>query len=97
MNKYESMVVFHGDMNPDDLNKEHEAIMALIKEQGGEVVEADQWGKRRLAYPIKKVGEGFYVVYYFTLAPENLPELERHYRLQEEIIRYNVLVKAKEA
>ena len=97
MNKYESMVVLHGDLSPEDANREHEAIMGLIKQLEGEILDADQWGKRRLAYPIQKVNEGYYTVYTFNLDPTHLPELERHYRIQEEIIRYNVLVKDKEA
>ncbi|MCD4828693.1 MAG: 30S ribosomal protein S6 [Candidatus Cloacimonetes bacterium] len=97
MNKYESMVVFHGDLTPEDVNREHEGILALVKQLEGELLDADQWGKRRLAYPIQKVNEGYYIVYTFRFDPKNLPELERHYRLQTEIIRYNILLKEQEA
>ncbi len=93
MNRYESMVIFHGDLPAETAGAQNQAIVDLIKAQGGELLNADEWGKRRLAYPIKRATEGYYVVYTYHLDPKNLPEIERHYRLAEEIIRYNILVK----
>jgi small subunit ribosomal protein S6 len=66
------------------LGKFHE----LATSQGGEVEAVDHWGVRQLAYPIKKQRNGYYVVAQFTAAVDALPEYERLLKLDDEVIRY---------
>ncbi len=70
------------------LEKFHELAIA----HGGEVVAVDHWGNRQLAYPIRKQGVGYYVVAHVTAAPEALPEFERLLKLDEEVLRYLVVI-----
>ena len=68
-----------------------EKFNAIIEANGGEVVKTDLWGKRRLAYEIEKVREGYYVLVTFK-APADLPaELERNFRIADDIMRYMVV------
>ena len=66
------------------LGKFHE----LATSQGGEVAEVDHWGVRQLAYAIKKQRNGYYAVAQFTAAVEALPEFERLLKLDDEVMRY---------
>ena len=94
MNKYESVII----INP---NLEEEAIKALIEKisnlinTDGKVEKADNLGKKKLAYEIKKNKEGFYVVFKFEANPELITELERVYRITDEVIKF-IVVKEEE-
>ena len=94
MNKYESVVI----VNP---NLEEESIKNLIKKfsdlinTDGNVTSVEEMGKRKLAYEIKKQKEGFYVVIKFEAKPELIAELERNYRITDEVIKF-IVVKEEE-
>ena len=94
MNKYESVVI----VNP---NLEEEAIKALIEKisnlinTDGKVSSVEEVGKKKLAYEIKKNKEGFYVVFKFEANPELITELERVYRITDEVIKF-IVVKEEE-
>lgn len=94
MNKYESVII----INP---NLEEEAIKALIEKisnlinTDGKVSSVEEVGKKRLAYEIKKNKEGFYVVFKFEANPELITELERVYRITDEVIKF-IVVKEEE-
>ena len=90
MNKYESVIV----VNP---NLEEESIKNLIKKFSdlinteGTVTSVEEMGKRKLAYEIQKQKEGFYVVIKFEAKPELIAELERNYRITDEVIKFMVV------
>jgi small subunit ribosomal protein S6 len=65
-------------------------VNAFIQERGGEIKKVDQWGRRRLAYPIKRRQEGFYVVTHFSLDPQAIRALEGSLDLAEDILRHLV-------
>ncbi len=94
MNKYESVVI----VNP---NLEEESIKNLIKKfsdlinTDGNVTSVEEMGKRKLAYEIRKQKEGFYVVIKFEAKPELIAELERNYRITDEVIKF-IVVKEEE-
>ena len=87
MNKYESVII----INP---NVDEEGIKALIKKftdlinNDGKLEKADELGKRKLAYEIQKNKEGYYVVFYFESNPNLISELERNYRITDEVIKF---------
>ena len=93
MNKYESMVVISSKLPESDVAQENLKITALIKELGGELIETDEWGKRILAYDIQKMKDAYYFVNHFTLSADKVSELDRYYRLDEFIIRHNIVRK----
>lgn len=85
--RYEMMVIFK-PLLPDDVRKgSHKAIVDLSKKLGGEVVSADVWGKRYLAYPIMSHDEGYYIVYEIELAAETLTEFKEELGRVSEILR----------
>ena len=90
MNKDESVII----INP---NLEEEAIKALIEKisnlinTDGKVSSVEEVGKKKLAYEIKKNKEGFYVVFKFEANPELITELERVYRITDEVIKFIVV------
>ena len=87
MNKYESVVI----INP---TVEEESMKALLSKftdiinKDGKVEKVDALGKRKLAYEVKKFDEGFYTVFYFEANPDLITELERNYRITDEIIKF---------
>jgi small subunit ribosomal protein S6 len=85
------MIVLNPDLTPEASEKENEAILELIRKEGGEVLETEAWGKRRLAYEIDKKREGYYFINWFRMPTERLHELERHYNLGEQFLRHNLL------
>lgn len=94
MNKYESVVI----INP---NLEAESIKALVEKfsnlinSNGTVNSVEELGKKRLAYEIKKLNEGYYVVLKFEAKPELITELERVYRITDEVMKF-IVVKEEE-
>ncbi len=71
-------------------------VLERIKEFGGELVEpVDEWGKRKLAYPVEKFKEGYYTVFLFALPPENLEEFKHLLKINEDILRFMLLRKEK--
>lgn len=93
MKQYESMVIIIPSISEDDAAQENEKLLSFIKKNGGEIVKTENWGKRKLAYEIKKHKEGYYFVNYFTLDPLRVSEFEHEYRINENIVRYNILAK----
>ena len=87
MNKYESIII----INPND---DEEGMKALISRftdlinTDGKVEKVDELGKRKLAYEVKKNTEGFYVVFYFEANTSLIAELERNYRITDEVIKF---------
>ena len=73
MNEYELVSIIHPRLNADETTAAIANIQAQIEANGGEMLSTDVWGRRRLAYPIKHLLEGTYVLMTFKLAPEKAP------------------------
>ncbi len=93
MSSYESMVVIAASLQESDAAQENLKIVNYIKDNGGEVTATDEWGKRTLAYEILKQKEGYYFINYFKMSADKILELDRLYRLNENIIRHNIIKK----
>lgn len=95
MNKYESIIII-------GQNVDEEGIKALITRftdlinKNGKVSNVNEMGKRKLAYEIGKNKEGYYVVFEFEAEPNSITELERNYRITDEIIKFIVVRKDEE-
>ena len=94
MRKYEIMLILPPDADDGVIEAATERITKVLGERGGEVVKADRWGKRRLAYGIDRHTEGFYLVVECQADPEAMRELDRVLALAEEVIRFKVVVRA---
>lgn len=70
-----------------------EKVNQLIKEVGGRILKEENWGQKKLSYPIKGVNQGFYVLIEFEIIPSSLLSLKENLRLSSEILRYQILKK----
>jgi small subunit ribosomal protein S6 len=89
------MVILSPDVGDDVINESLERLNLGVTSRGGEVVDVNHWGRRRLAYPINRHYEGNYVVSQIKLDPTEVPGLEGSLRISEEVIRH-MIVKAGE-
>lgn len=92
MRNYEIALVFDSGLDEQGTDKEVEKIKEFISSRGGQVRRVDKWGRRRLAYEIKKKRDGYYLFMSVALdSPATLPELEHMCKLNESILRFRVL------
>ncbi|NOQ41810.1 MAG: 30S ribosomal protein S6 [Desulfuromusa sp.] len=88
MRNYEAIYIIHPDVVGDELTAMVEKFQKVLTDQAAEIHKLDNWGVRKLAYPIKKVGRGCYVQTLFSAEPEVIAEFERRLRLDEKIFRF---------
>ena len=92
MNKYESIIIVNPNIDEAGLKALEEKFTGLINENG-KVESVEQMGKKKLAYEVKKFKEGTYVLFNFEAKPDSIVELERVYRITDEIIKFIVVRK----
>ena len=92
MNKYELMFIIDPVLEDDKKEAVIETVKGIIATDG-EVAETDVWGLRKLAYPIQKKTEGYYVVMQFAAAPELPKELDRRLRISDNVMRHIIVSK----
>ena len=90
MSKYELMFVIDPTLEDEKKEAAVEAVKAIIAE-AGEVIDTDVWGLRKLAYPINKKTEGYYVVMHFNAQPELPKELDRRLRISDNFMRHIIV------
>ncbi|MBC8532048.1 30S ribosomal protein S6 [Gehongia tenuis] len=90
MNKYEVMYIIQS-MDEEATKAMVEKFSKLVTDNGGTVDNIDEWGKRRLAYPINDLNEGYYVLMNFSSSPDFPTELERNFKITDGILRYMVI------
>lgn len=95
MNKYESIIIINPNIVGDELKKVI-SKMQLLKENMGKVENVKEIGKKKLAYPIKNNTEGYYVLFEFEVDSNNVSEIERVYRITEEIMKFIIVRKTEE-
>lgn len=91
MNKYEAMYVITPELEDEAIKGIIEKYTGIITANGGEIEKVDEWGRRRLAYPINYKIEGYYVLTTFAAASELPRELERNLNNDEGILRFLVV------
>lgn len=87
-NYYETVLILNPEIDDEKKGKLFETIKKIFKRFKGELISVDEWGKKRLAYPIKKVREGFYVLLQHTISVEGLREFERRLKLHDQVMRF---------
>lgn len=95
INKYETIFVIDATKTEEEITALVEKFKSLI-EKNGEIESVDEWGKRRLAYAINDLTEGYYVLVNFKSSPDFPAELERVYGITDGIIR-NIVIRSEEA
>ncbi|MEA1958175.1 MAG: 30S ribosomal protein S6 [Chloroflexota bacterium] len=91
MRDYELVVIVNPSVADDDVTTILEKVNTLITERGGSIAEVNQWGRKKLAHPIKKATEGNYALMKFNMDPKLAAELEASLELSEDIIRYMLI------
>jgi len=97
MRVYESAILINAALDDEAIKNLIERIKETITTSGGEILEIDDWGRKRLAYQVKKSKIGYYVIFRFNSLPDIVPKLERYYQLDETILRYLTISLSKDA
>ena len=92
MNKYESVIIINPNVDEAALKALQDKFTGLINENG-KVEEVVEMGKRKLAYEVKKFAEGYYAVFTFEANPELITELERNYRITDDVLKFITIKK----
>lgn len=93
MKNYEIVYIFDSSIEEPKVTEKIDRFHELVaSEDHGEITEIDHWGRRELAYPIKDRDNGYYVVAHFSTSADRLPEFERLLQLDEELLRYLIVV-----
>jgi len=87
MNKYESIIIIEPNVDEEEIEEIIQKVKDIIEEKGT-VTKVEKMGMKKLAYEIKKNKEGYYIVIYFEADPSIIAELERYYRITENIIKF---------
>ena len=90
MNKYESVAIINASLEDSKIKAVIEKFTSLINENGT-VEKVEEMGSKKLAYEIKNQPEGYYVVYTFEAKPSFVAELERIYRITDEVLKFIVV------
>jgi len=91
MNQYETLYILKPSIEDEPRAELIAKFSDIIEKNGGKVEKTDEWGKRKLAYPIDYINDGYYVLVEFE-GPGELPvELERNFKISDDVLRYMVL------
>lgn len=85
---YESAVLINAALEDDQIRAIISHIKELISSNDGEITDVEEWGRRRLAYMIKRSKIGYYIIFQFNAYPQIISSLEKFYKLDENILRY---------
>lgn len=96
MNKYEVVFIGRPDAGEEIIKGVIQRVRETVENLNGQVIKVEEWGKRRLAYPIKKYSDGYYVFVETSSNSQASKEVERILRLHEDVIRYQTIKKVEE-
>lgn len=88
MRRYETIYILRPSLNEEQINTIVDNSNSIISNSNGKIIELDRWGMRKLAYPIKKELQGFYVFCDYSTEPEAVAEMERKFRIDDAVLRY---------
>jgi small subunit ribosomal protein S6 len=94
---YESAVLINAALDDETIKNLIERVKETITTNGGEILEIEDWGRKRLAYQVKKSKIGYYAIFRFNSSTDLVAKLERYYQLDESILRYLTITLGKEA
>lgn len=95
MRKYETIFILHPSLDEEAVKANVEKFKGVIENGGGVVDNVDFWGKRKLAYEISKVNEGYYTLVNFTANTDLPKELDRNFRISDNVIRHIIVKEEK--
>ena len=96
LREYETIYILRPDTQNDKVAEVNTRVRGIIESMGGVVLNVDNWGKRKLAYEIKKELKGIYLFWNYLAAPTVVAEFERNMRMLDSVIRYMTIVAARD-
>lgn len=87
MNNYEALFIIKPDLKEEDVKNVFKQINETVTKNGGEIKKEESWGKKQLAFPVKKFKEGYYYKLDFTAQGPSISKLEEIYKLNADILR----------
>jgi len=91
MNIYENIVIFNAAVTDEEADAAIAKIKELIAGNGGEVLKIDIWGRKKLAYEIKKQKKGLYVLLFYKTPPATLKKLEEFYKVLDAVLKFMII------
>ena len=91
MNIYENIVILNASLGDEEIETASGKIKDLITNSGGEILKTDVWGRRKLAYEIKKQKKGFYLLLVFKSPSAAIKKLEDYYKVFDPVVKYMVI------
>ena len=88
MNQYEGMFIINATMDSGSIRKTVTDIQDILTREGGKIVSVEEWGRRKLAYLVKKHADGHYLLVNFDLAPDKVARVRSLFLLNEQILRF---------
>lgn len=88
LHDYESIFIARSSLSEEDVAGLTEKVKAIIEKNGGQVIKAENWGKKKLAYEVKKEKKGIYVMFHIKGPGALVSELERNLNIQDGIIKF---------
>lgn len=88
MRHYENLVIVKPTLTEEEIKNTITLVEDVITANGGEIIARDAMGMKKLAYPIEKNARGYFYVIYYKAAPAAIAEIERRFRINEEILRF---------
>lgn len=89
--QYDLNLILDPGLTEQQLQTEKDAVATQVERVGGEISEVDEWGSRRLAYPIRKLNEGYYIIYRLNLSGETPKAIEAALRQRDNVMRVLVV------
>jgi small subunit ribosomal protein S6 len=96
MRHYETLFVVNPDLSEEDTTQLIEKFSGILSKGGANILKTDLWGRRRLAYAIRKFTKGYYVILEYGANPEAVMEMERLFRIDEKVLRFLTVKKGDE-
>ncbi len=94
---YESAVLINASLEDDQIGNIINHIKETITSNGGEIIEIEEWGRKRLAYMVRKSKIGYYIIFQYNSSPDFVLKLERFFQLDESVLRYLTIKLSKDA
>lgn len=91
MNFYESLIIINPTLDDTEVERIVGKAEESIKRGGGEILKIDNWGKKKLAYEVKKQKKGYYILFNFRMKPSAIGEFERSLKLTDPVIKFLIV------
>jgi len=88
MKRYETIFILNPDLEEEQTQTAIEKVKGIISQNNGEILNVEDWGKRKLAYQVKKKSKGHYILIHFMGPPTLISELERNFRVMDAVIKF---------